>query len=152
MEERLGRVVAMTGKVVREQFDRSLAAVDSSLSTYVVLRAVSANSGLSQRQLGVSLSIEGPTVTHLLDRLSADGLIVRERDPDDRRVSRVAVTPAGKAHLDRVEHQAAGFDEELRSMFTPAEIGTLRDLLSRIRDRYAKEADVNDPSRPATVR
>lgn len=152
MEERLGRVVAMTGKLVREQFDRSLAGVDSSLNTYVVLRTVAAQPGLSQRQLAASLSIEGPTLTHHLDRLSADGLIVRVRDAGDRRVYRVAVTAAGEAHLGRVERHAAEFDEDLRSMFTPAEIAALLELLTRIRDRYAKEADGNNTARQPTVR
>lgn len=152
MEERLGRVVAMTGKVVREQFDRSLAHVDSSLNTYVVLRTVAGQPGMSQRQLAGSLLIEGPTLTHHLDRLSADGLIVRERDPEDRRVFRVALTAAGKTHLDRVERHAAEFDEDFRSLFTPSEIGVLRDLLTRIRDHYAKEADGNDAARQPTFR
>ncbi|MDQ1442237.1 MAG: hypothetical protein QOG97_2465, partial [Acidimicrobiaceae bacterium] len=40
MEERLGRIIAMTGKVVREHFDRDLMTVGSSLNTYVVLRTV----------------------------------------------------------------------------------------------------------------
>ena len=152
MGERLGRVVAMTGKVVREQFDRSLAAVDSSLNTYLVLRAVNAHRGLSQRQLAASLSIEGPTLTHHLDRLSADGLIVRVRDPEDRRVFRIALTDSGNDHLDRVERHAAEFDEDFRSLFTPAEVDTLRDLLTRIRDRYAREADGNDATRQPSVR
>lgn len=152
MEERLGRVVAVTGKLVREQFDRSLAGVESSLNTYVVLRTVAAHPGMSQRQLAASLSIEGPTLTHHLDRLSAEGLIVRVRDAGDRRVYRVAVTPAGEDHLERVEQHAAEFDEDFRSMFTPAEIVTLRELLTRIRDRYAKEADGYDADRQPTLR
>jgi MarR family transcriptional regulator for hemolysin len=143
MEERLGRLVALTGKVVRERFDRDLTAVDSSLNTYVILRTVESNAGLSQRQLAASVGIEGPTLIPHLDRLSADGLIVRVRDPDDRRVSRVELTAAGKAHLDRVESHAAQLDEALRAMFTPTEIATLRKLLTRIRDRYTKEADVD---------
>lgn len=151
VEERLGRLVALTGKAVREQFDRDLAAVDSSLNTYVILRTVSQRAGMSQRELGIALAIEGPTVTHHLDRLSTEGMIVRLRDPDDRRVSRVELTPAGKAHLDRVEGRAAELDRDFQDMFTVAEIATLRDLLARIRDRYGKEADVN-PAREPSVR
>jgi hypothetical protein len=67
-------------------------------------------------------------------------------------VFRVALTAAGNAHLDRVERHAAQFDEDFRSLFTPTEIGTLRDLLTRIRDHYAKEADVNDAARQPSVR
>jgi MarR family transcriptional regulator for hemolysin len=151
VEERLSRIVALTGKAVREQFDRNLAAVDSSLNTYLILRTVAQRAGMSQRQLAATLAIEAPTITRLLDRLSAEGLLVRLPDPDDRRISRVALTLAGHAHLDRVEHRADELDRVFQGMFTAAEIATLRDLLTRIRDRYGKEADV-DPARAPSLR
>jgi MarR family transcriptional regulator for hemolysin len=144
MEERLGRLVAMTGKVAREYFDRDLMTVGSSLNTYLVLRTVAQWPGVSQRQLATSLGIEGPTLTHHLDRLAADGLIERARNPSDRRVSYVELTPAGRTHLDRVETHAQKRDREFRSMFTPEEAATLVSLLNRIRDHFTEEADVND--------
>ena len=147
MEERLGRLMAMTGKVAREHFDRSLSAVGSSLNTYVVLRTVANCPAVSQRQLASALGIEGPTLTHHLDRLASDGLIERVRNPSDRRVSYVELTPAGRAHLDRVEAYAEIQDKEFRSMFTPDEAATLVELLTRIRDRYTEEADVHNPAR-----
>ncbi len=144
MEERLGRLLALTGKVVREHFDRSLVAVGSSLGTYVVLRTVAQRPGVSQRQLAASLGIEGPTLTHHLDRMAADGLIERVRNRADRRVSYVELTPAGRVHLDRVEAYAEVQDKELRSLFTPEEAATLAELLIRTRDRLTEEADVHD--------
>ncbi len=147
MEERLGRVIAMTGKVVREHFDRDLMTVGSSLNTYVVLRTVAQWPGVSQRQLASSLGIEGPTLTHHLDRLAADGLIERARNQADRRVSYVELTPAGRAHLDRVEAHAEMRDKEFRSLFTPDEAATLVELLTRIRNRFTEEADVHDAAR-----
>ncbi|MDP9073923.1 MAG: MarR family transcriptional regulator [Actinomycetota bacterium] len=143
MKERLGRLLAMTGKVVRENFDQDLAAVGSSLNTYVVLRTIDAGAGMSQRQLAATLGIEGPTMTHHLDRLAADGLILRVRDPGDRRAYHVELTEAGRAHLERVEVYAIELDRDFRSLFTPAEVELLTELLTRIRDRYQKEADVN---------
>ncbi len=147
MEERLGRLLAMTGKVAREHFDRSLAAVGSSLNTYVVLRIVANCPGVSQRHLASALGIEGPTLTHHLDRLAADGLIERVRNQSDRRVSYVELTPAGRTHLDRVEAYAEVHDKEFRSMFSPDEAATLTTLLTRIRDRFTEEADVHDAAR-----
>jgi MarR family transcriptional regulator for hemolysin len=149
VEARLGRLVALTGKVVREQFDRDLAAVDSSLNTYLILRTVAQHAGMSQRQLAAALAIEGPTVTHHVDRLSADGLIRRVRDPQDRRISRVELTPAGRAHLGRVERRADELDGAFQAMFTATEAATLRDLLTRIRDRYCKEAHVDRDGEPS---
>ena len=143
MEERLGRMLAMTGKVVRAQFDQDLGAVGSSLNTYVILRTVATTVGLSQRELAAALGIESPTLTRHLDRLAAEGLLVRDRSLGDRRVSQVRLTAAGQAHLDQVESHAAQFDQQLRSLFTPDEAATLAELLTRIRGRYKKEADVN---------
>ena len=140
--ERLGRLLALTAKAVREQFDQDLAAIGSSLNTYIILRTA-AHGGLSQRQLAAALCIEGPTMTHHLDRLAADGLIARVRDEVDRRISRVHLTPEGAAHLARVESHAAQLDAELRSTFTPSEVEILTGLLTRLRSRYGKEADVH---------
>lgn len=147
MEERLGRLLAMAGKVSRAHFDRSLASVGSSLNTYLVLRMALMCPEVSQRQLAAALGIEGPTLTHHLDRLEADGLIARVRKPDDRRVSYVELTAAGRAHLERVESFAEVQDKEFRSMFTPEEEAMLTALLTRIRDRFMEEADVHNPAR-----
>jgi MarR family transcriptional regulator for hemolysin len=147
MEERLGRLLAMTGKVAREHFDRSLAAVGSSLMTYVVLRTVAHWPDVSQRQLAEALCIEGPTLTHHLDRLAGEGLIERVRSQSDRRVSCVELTPAGRTHLDRVEAFAEVQDKEFRSWLSPDEAATLTTLLARIRNRLTEEADVHHPAR-----
>jgi MarR family transcriptional regulator for hemolysin len=147
MEERLGRLVAMTGKVAREHFDRCLVAVGSSLNTYIVLKAAAYCPGVSQRQLATMLGIEGPTMTHHLDRLARDGLLERVRNQVDRRVSSVELTAAGRAHLDEIEAEAERHDKEFRSLFTPAEEETLKRLLNRIRDHFLEEADVHHPAR-----
>jgi len=147
MEERLGRLVGMTGKVVREHFDRSLVAVGSTLNTYIVLNIVSNCPAVSQRHLAAVLGIEGPTLTHHLDRLASDGLILRVRNPTDRRVSYVELTPAGRAHLDEVEAYAEQQDKEFRSLFTPEEAAELARLLNRVRNHFAEEADVHDAAR-----
>jgi MarR family transcriptional regulator, transcriptional regulator for hemolysin len=146
MEERIGRLVALTGKVVREQFDRSLTTVGSSLNTYLVLRIAADCPGVSQRQLASSLGIEGPTLTHHLDRLANDGLIERVRNQADRRVSYVELTPAGRSHLAGAEAYAEVHDKEFRSQFTPEEAATFIELLNRVRDHYTEEADVHNPA------
>jgi MarR family transcriptional regulator, transcriptional regulator for hemolysin len=143
MEERLGRLLALTGKVARERFDEQLTEVGSSLNTYLILKHALYYEGVSQRQLAGGLGIEGPTLTHHLDRLAAEGLARRVRDPVDRRVSRVELTAEGKAHLDRVEAYANKADVEFRSLFTKRELDTLVELLNRIRDHYTKEAHVH---------
>src|ERR1700683_5719 len=95
MEERIGRLLAMTGKVAREHFDRRLGTVGASLNTYRVLRTADLCPGVSQRQLASGLGIEGPTLTHHLDRLASDGLIERVRNREDLRGWRRRGEPGG---------------------------------------------------------
>ena len=143
MEERLGRLLALTSKVVKERFDEQLTEVGSSLNTYLILKHAAIYHGVSQRQLAERLGIEGPTLTHHLDRLATEGLACRVRDPQDRRVSRVELTAEGQAHLDRVEAYADKADNEFRNLFSDRELKTLFVLLNRIRDHYTKEAHVH---------
>jgi MarR family transcriptional regulator for hemolysin len=149
MEERLGRLLAWSSKVAKENFNDRLGEVGSSFTTFQILKHAALSPGVSQRQLARGIGIEGPTLTHHLDRLAADGLIRRVRQIDDRRVWCVELTVDGKEHLGRVEAHADKLDAELRSMFTDEELRTTIDVLTRIRDRYAKEGHVNlaDPTR-----
>jgi MarR family transcriptional regulator for hemolysin len=146
MEERLGRLLAMSGKLAKENFNERLGEVGSSLTTFIILKQAASSPGVSQRQLARGVGIEGPTLTHHLDRLAADGLIRRVRQVDDRRVWCVELTADGKDHLDGVETHANRLDAEFRSMFTEEEVRTMFDVLIRIRDRYAKEGDVHHTS------
>jgi MarR family transcriptional regulator for hemolysin len=148
MEERLGRLLAMSAKVARENFHHALTQIGSSFNTYLILKEAASSPGVSQRQLARGLGIEGPTLTRHLDRLASDGLIRRVRQLDDRRIWCVELTAAGKEHLDYVEAHANKMDAEFRSLFTDGELRTMYDVLTRIRDRYAKEGDVNHTSAP----
>jgi MarR family transcriptional regulator for hemolysin len=143
MEDRLGRLLAMSSKVAKENFNERLAEVGSSFTTFQILKHAALSPGVSQRQLARHIGIEGPTLTHHLDRLAADGLIRRVRQLDDRRIWCVELTAEGKDHLGRVESHADKLDAELRSMFTDQELQTMFDVLTRIRDRYAKEGHVH---------
>jgi DNA-binding MarR family transcriptional regulator len=141
--EHLGRLLSLTAKVAREDFDARLKGYGSSLNTYVILKTADLYPGLSQRQLADVLSIEAPTLTHHLDRLAADGLLRRVPYPADRRAYRIELTSDGKAHLARVSAYADRADAQFRKMFTPPELKTLFELLNRIRDHFTEEADVH---------
>jgi len=58
--------------------------------------------GMSQRQLGDLLVVDRSNVTGLLDRLEKAGWVRREDHPQDRRVYRVSLTPAGRALWEEV--------------------------------------------------
>ncbi len=136
MEERLGKQLGRATKAAQLYFDQALSSVGSSFHTYLVLRHVELYPGVSQRELAQRLGIEGPTLTHHLDRLTSEGLVSRVRGVDDRRTSSAVLTPKGRAHLRKAVRFADRLDAEFRSLFTHEELDSLRDFLQRITDYY----------------
>ena len=55
--------------------------------------AAGAHEGLKQSELAEMLDLQPITLTRLVDRLCANGLIERRADPNDRRAKRLYLTP-----------------------------------------------------------
>ena len=68
---------------------------------YLVMLALWGRSPLAVKELIEMLQLDGPTLSPLLKRLEAAGLVTRARDPHDERQLRVGLTARGRAlHAD----------------------------------------------------
>ncbi|WP_322399564.1 MarR family winged helix-turn-helix transcriptional regulator [Massilia luteola] len=61
----------------------------------------------SQRELAQRLGVDGATLVTTLDRLVASGLVLRQAEPGDRRVRRIALAAQGVALAAQVRAEAA---------------------------------------------
>lgn len=68
-----------------------------SIRQYTVLELATVGPGMSQRELGRMMCLDPSNVLRLVDQLSARGLVVRERDAGDRRVTIIRATDEGHA-------------------------------------------------------
>jgi MarR family transcriptional regulator for hemolysin len=142
----LGRQIALAAKQVRAWADRELTEHGASLVTWIVLQqALRAEApGFSQRELAAGLSIGGPSLVRHLDRLEREGLVRRQPDPEDRRVTRVSITEAGRMKHQELAVIARRLDDELASLLSDHERRVLGDVLARIEghaaQRNAREA------------
>ena len=64
-------------------------------------------------------------------------LVTRRRDPANRRLHLVELTPAGDALFLRLRDAAAAFDRRLRGGLSEDEVGQLEALLTRLRDNVS---------------
>jgi MarR family transcriptional regulator, organic hydroperoxide resistance regulator len=64
---------------------------------YLVMLALWGQSPLAVKELIEMLQLDGPTLSPLLKRLEAAGLVTRTRDPDDERQLRIGLTDKGRA-------------------------------------------------------
>jgi MarR family transcriptional regulator for hemolysin len=133
--ESIGRLVALTAKAVREWFESHLAAHGGSLPMWIVLsHAIESDESPSQRELAARMGIGGATLVRHLDRLEAEGLVVRRRDENDRRVTRIDITSAGRRRHRELAAVAGDVDREVKALMSDEEERTLRAVLHRLGD------------------
>lgn len=90
-----------------------------------VVMLVAVNGSATGQDLAQDLGVTLGTVTGIVDRLVAHGLVSRHEDPQDRRVRRVELTPAGRALIEEIHD--AGL-QQYRLIMDHLDTDTLRCL------------------------
>jgi MarR family transcriptional regulator for hemolysin len=132
--ELLGRQLGRTGKLSQKWFDARLAEAGGDLTTWIVLNNIADEP--SQKELAAHMWIEPATLVAHLDRLERDGVVERRRDPDDRRVIRVVVTPAGAQLHARLQQVAIACDAEMRALLPAKDQQVLERSLARLFEHF----------------
>ncbi|MBV9792640.1 MAG: MarR family transcriptional regulator [Actinobacteria bacterium] len=113
---------------------------------YLVMLALWGRSPLSVKELGEMLQLDAPTLSPLLKRLEAAGLLTRTREPRDERQLRIELTGPGRD----LREQALGVPPAVVARIG-VELGELQDLqqaLVRLNDA-ARRAGVQPLPAPA---
>jgi MarR family transcriptional regulator for hemolysin len=129
----LGLHLAQVAKVVSRAFDDALAEAGGSLPIWLVLISLKSSRAASQRQVAEAAGIQGATLTHHLNAMESAGLVTRRRDPANRRVHVVELTPAGDALFLRLSGAAMAFDQRLRTGLSERDLTQAEALLTRLR-------------------
>ena len=133
----LGLHLTRVSRIVSRAFDDALADAGGSLPVWLVLISLKSGQLASQRELADAVGIQGATLTHHLDAMESAGLVTRRRDPANRRLHLVELTPAGDALFARMRDAAMAFDERLRAGLSRPEVAQLEVLLARLRDNVS---------------
>jgi MarR family transcriptional regulator, transcriptional regulator for hemolysin len=128
----IGLQLAHSAKHVGRAFNDALAQVGGSMPMWFILTNLKGEAWRTQHELARALRIEGPTLTRHLDGLEDEGLVVRRRDPADRRAVSVELTDLGRAKHAEMLRAVQTFNRRLLSGLSEAEIEELRALLARL--------------------
>jgi len=128
----LGLQLALVSKAVSRAFNEALEQAGGSLPAWLILTTLRDGARGSQREIAQRIGIKGPTLTIHLDKLERAGLVVRARDPQDRRNSQVELTRAGEDAHTRLLQAVIAFNRRLRAGLSEEEIRLLRGLLTRL--------------------
>ena len=132
-KEPLGRLIYCTGQDMQNFGEKALKPYDLTLEQLQLLKNMSTDSGVSQRELGERVKKTPANMTRILDRLELKSLAGRREDPDDRRASLVFMTEKGKALLGEVIHEFQSFDPQLFKGISEETKQTLRNAFEQIK-------------------
>jgi MarR family 2-MHQ and catechol resistance regulon transcriptional repressor len=109
-----------------------VAEYDLTAPQFGVLEALLHLGPLSLGELAEKLLVTGGNVTYVMDRLESQGLVVRERSGNDRRVIRAHLTSKGRDAIEAVFPGHVTFVEGLTDSLDAKEKEALRGLLKKL--------------------
>ena len=125
-----------TSLAMTKVYQPLLAPLGLTYPQYLVMLALWEADDLTVSALGLRLRLDSGTLTPLLKRLEAGGLVRRQRDAADERRVRVLLSAEGRA----LRSRAAGIPEQLAcaSTCSPDEIFQLTRRLQALREQLAQ--------------
>jgi DNA-binding MarR family transcriptional regulator len=128
---RTALMLVKVGAMLEEIADAQLAASGLDARDYTLLAILSVDGPGSQHELARLLGRAPGIIVAEVDELERKGLVERNRDPQDRRRSRVTATAAGRTALTRADGLADSAIAELLGGLDVDELAQLGALLER---------------------
>ena len=130
--EPLGRLIYFTAQEIKNYAEKLLKPYALTLEQFHLLKHMSSDSGMSQRELG-ELVIKSPAnITRILDRLEQKNLILRRSNPEDRRATHVFLTDQGSRLIEEVFAIFESFSSQLTQDTTDNEQQVTQKVLNTI--------------------
>lgn len=108
-----------------------------------VLFALDRNDGLSNSELSDFLEITPATLTNKVKRMEKANLVIRKRDANDERVSRIYLTDEGRSLMDELRSLMFEMETAMLESFNDSEVqrlkGDVKKILKNIEAHVGKQ-------------
>src|SRR5215217_563056 len=147
-----GLLLALIGHEAMRRLRAAHTAHDLKPRQFQILGLLHDHAGLAQRELQQTMGIDPSILVTLLNPLEADGLVTRERDPDDRRRHLVKLTRPGEKLLVSAARAQKETEDALFASLDDEQRQQLRDVLLALRDALAADPESADSAVAETAR
>jgi len=125
VSQTLGYLIARAHFKLHASANERLVPLGLDIREYGALQTIADLGPCAQQQVATLLGVSGPVVVELIDALEPRGLVVRERNPDDRRSYALRLTADGE----QLRHAARATLNETDHPLDAAERDRLSELL-----------------------
>ncbi len=136
--------LVQAAKAYRQRSSNVLAQVGLHPGQDQVLKALSENDGQTMGSLASALSVQPPTITKMIGRLSAQGLLERRQSESDARSSSVFLTDQGRELMEDLDRRLKQMDKLALKGLDDKDRKRLRKALRRV-ERNFNDDRIEDP-------
>lgn len=127
--DRIERAESSLRKLAIQKGDLGLFAMDLTMQQLKVLLVLAASGSRTSHDLAQALGVGATTLTGIVDRLEARGLVVRKPDTRDRRVRLVALSEAGESLVRDAHELHREHSRRLLSRLEPRLLANLAEVM-----------------------
>ena len=128
------------GRVMRkvcEHYDSRLAPFNLTTPQYMVFAALWMGDGITIGELGQRVSLDGSTITGILDRMEKNGYVERRPNAGDRRSALVHLTEKAREVGPQIIKFADELDESIRKRFASGDMAVFERVLHEMAEPQA---------------
>lgn len=129
MKDQLAYLIAGLNHQLETELEDRLRPGGVPIERYRILEVLDASEPAAMGEIARQSLIEAPTLTKIVDRMVAEGLVCRAPDPDDRRRVLILTAPAGKALFKRIHSVSAAQEQRIVDLLGSDKAAALRTLL-----------------------
>ena len=150
VDDYLPALLAQASRLISAEFHEVVSANGFSVSEWRVLATLAGSPPISIGRLAQTTTIKQPTVTRLLDRMQAKGHVRRLEKDGDRRITLVAITPAGARLVARLIELAREHEQRVLEPFGLDRAETLKSTLRSIIEMHRSHTPIAMGTAPAS--
>ena len=129
--------IGLTIRTADKSFERIL---DSELrercklsgGQWKVIMVLAIRDGVSQKELADLISVEGPTLVPIIDKMAKDGFLTRKINPNDRRINSIFLTKKSQDLIENIVNTILDFRSIITKGISKQDIDAVRKVLVKM--------------------
>lgn len=119
-------------KEITEQFSQRLQDYNITRVQWTALFYIGDNEGITQRNLAQILEANESSIVRLIDRMEKENIVRREKDPSDRRITKLYLTKEGIKKREKLMPIGEKFSKDCIKDISEEDLETFKKVLDKM--------------------
>lgn len=128
----IGVITNKYNKEIIEAFNNRVLSHGITRVQWIAIYYIGQNEGITQKQLSYILDSNESSIVRLVDRMEKDDMVKREKDENDRRITRLYLTDYGNKKREEIIPIGEKFSNDSIKNISEKDLETFKNVLNQI--------------------